>query len=199
MKTATTTKKPSAKSTVAKATSPTAKGKVKPKRTAAEGLRDLFIDELKDIYWAEKALVKALPKMAKNVTTPHLATSIVNHLHETENHVTRLEEVFSLMGEKAVAKKCDAMDGLLKEGESILEDTEPGAVRDAGIILAAQKVEHYEIATYGTLVAFAGTLGEVRVAELLKETLDEEKNADAILTYSAYHNINFEAELADEE
>ncbi len=197
MKTTTTTKKPTAKMTAAKKT--TSIGKVKPKRTAAEGLRDLFIDELKDIYWAEKALVKALPKMAKNVTTAHLATALVNHLHETEGQVTRLEEVFNLMGEKAVAKKCDAMDGLLKEGESILEDTEPGAVRDAGIILAAQKVEHYEIATYGTLVAFAGTLGEVRAAELLKETLDEEKNADAILTYSAYHNINFEAEQADEE
>ena len=196
MKTATTTRKPAAKS-AAKAS--TTQGKVKPKRTAAEGLKDLFTDELKDIYWAEKALVKALPKMAKNVTTPHLATAILNHLDETERHVTRLEEVFGLMGEKPVAKKCDAMDGLLKEGESILEDTEPGAVRDAGIILAAQKVEHYEIATYGTLVAFAGTLGEVRAAELLKETLDEEKNADAILTYSAYHNINFEAESADEE
>lgn len=197
MKTATAPKKPAAKATAAKKTTPA--GKVKPKRTAAEGLRDLFIDELKDIYWAEKALVKALPKMAKNVTTESLATAIINHLHETEGHVARLEEVFSLMGENAVAKKCDAMAGLLKEGESILEDTEPGAVRDAGIILAAQKVEHYEIATYGTLVAFAGTLGEVRAAELLKETLDEEKNADAILTYSAYHNINFQAEQADEE
>ncbi len=191
MKTATTTKKPAAKTTAAK-------GKVKPKRTAAEGLRDLFVDELKDIYWAEKALVKALPKMAKNATTQGLVTALVNHLHETENHVSRLEEVFGLLGEKAVAKKCDAMDGLLKEGEGILEETEPGAVRDAGIILAAQKVEHYEIATYGTLVAFAGTLGEVKAAELLKETLDEEKNADATLTYNAYHNINFEAEQADE-
>jgi ferritin-like metal-binding protein YciE len=197
MKTTTTTKKPAAKATAAKKTA-TAK-KVKPKRTAAEGLRDLFVDELKDIYWAEKALVKALPKMAKNATTPNLAESILNHLQETKGHVERLEEVFSLFKEKPVAKKCDAMDGLLKEGESILEDTEPGAVRDAGIILAAQKVEHYEIATYGTLVAFAGTLGEVRAAEILKETLDEEKNADAILTYAAYHNINFEAEQADEE
>jgi ferritin-like metal-binding protein YciE len=196
MKTATTTKKPAAKS-AAKTTTPA--GKVKPKRTAAEGLRDLFVDELKDIYWAEKALVKALPKMAKNASTPSLASAIVNHLHETETHVERLEKVFELMGEKAVAKKCDAMEGLLKEGEGVLEDTEPGAVRDAGIILAAQKVEHYEIATYGTLVAFAGTLGEVEAAELLKETLNEEKNADATLTYNAYNNINFEAEMADEE
>ncbi|UPT71891.1 MAG: ferritin-like domain-containing protein [Flavobacterium sp. JAD_PAG50586_2] len=197
MKTTTATKKPAAKTDAAKKT--TSAGKVKPKKTAAEGLRDLFVDGLKDIYWAEKALVKALPKMAKNATTPNLVTAILNHLNETETQVARLEEVFSLMGEKAVAKKCDAMEGLLKEGESILEETEPGAVRDAGIIAAAQKVEHYEIATYGTLVAFAGTLGEVRVAEILKETLTEEKNADSTLTDAAYNNINFEAEQADEE
>jgi ferritin-like metal-binding protein YciE len=197
MKTTTATKKPAAKTDAAKTT--TSAGKVKPKKTAAEGLRDLFVDGLKDIYWAEKALVKALPKMAKNATTPNLVTAILNHLNETETQVARLEEVFSLMGEKAVAKKCDAMEGLLKEGESILEETEPGAVRDAGISAAAQKVEHYEIATYGTLVAFAGTLGEVRVAEILKETLTEEKNADSTLTDAAYNNINFEAEQADEE
>ncbi len=194
MKTATTSRKPAAKSTAARNETPTAQGKVKPKASAAEGLRDLFIDELKDIYWAEKALVKALPKMAKNATTPTLVTAILTHLEQTENHVLRLEEVFSLFGEKAVAKKCDAMEGLLKEGEGILEDTEPGAVRDAGIILAAQKVEHYEIATYGTLVAFAGTLGESEAAGILKETLNEEKQADITLTEAAYHYINFEAE-----
>lgn len=193
MKTATTSRKPAAKSTAARNETPTA-GKVKPKASAAEGLRDLFIDELKDIYWAEKALVKALPKMAKNATTPTLVTAILTHLEQTENHVLRLEEVFSLFGEKAVAKKCDAMEGLLKEGEGILEETEPGAVRDAGIILAAQKVEHYEIATYGTLVAFAGTLGESEAAGILKETLTEEKQADVTLTEAAYHYINFEAE-----
>jgi len=195
MKTATTTKKPAAKS-VAKTT--TSAGTVKPKKTAAEGLRDLFIDELKDIYWAEKALVKALPKMIKNATTPNLVIAIENHLEETKNQVTRLEEIFNIMGEKAVAKKCDAMAGLLEEGDGILEDTEPGVVRDAGIIAAAQKVEHYEIATYGTLAAWAGTLGEIEVAELLKETLGEEKNADAGLTDAAYNNINFEAEELDE-
>lgn len=197
MKTATATRKPATKASAAKRT--TTAGKVKPKTTAAEGLRDLFIDELKDIYWAEKALVKALPKMVKNATTGNLIIAIEKHHEETKNHVSRLEEVFSLIGEKAVAKKCDAMDGLLKEGESILEDTEPGAVRDAGIILASQKIEHYEIATYGTLVAYAGTLGEIKAAELLKETLEEEKNADSILTYAAYNYINFEAEELDEE
>lgn len=197
MKTTSATKKPAAKAAASKKT--TLAGKVKPKRTAAEGLRDLFVDELKDIYWAEKALVKALPKMAKNATTPMLASAIVTHLHETETHVERLEKVFGIFGEKAVAKKCEAMDGLLKEGESILEDTEPGPVRDAGIILAAQKVEHYEIATYGTLVAFAGTLGEIEAAEILQETLNEEKNADSTLTNAAYHYINFQAEQAGEE
>lgn len=195
MKTATTTKKAAAK-TASKTT--TSAGKVKPKRTAAEGLRDLFIDELKDIYWAENALVKALPKMIKNATTPNLVSAITNHLEETKNHVTRLEKVFNSIGEKAVGKKCDAMAGLLEEGNGILEDTEPGVVRDAGIIAAAQKVEHYEIATYGTLAAWAGTLGEIQAAELLKETLGEEKLADSGLTDAAYHNINFEAEELDE-
>ncbi|MCF6131682.1 YciE/YciF ferroxidase family protein [Flavobacterium wongokense] len=183
----TKTKKPAAKAT-------TATGKVKPKQTAAEGLRDLFVDGLKDIYWAEKALVKALPKMAKNATTPNLIATINDHLEVTKEHVTRLEDVFACIGEKAAAKKCDAMEGLLKEGEGILEETEPGAVRDAGIIAAAQKVEHYEIATYGTLAAFAKTLGESQAAELLAKTLNEEKEADVALTDAAYNSINFDAQ-----
>ena len=136
------------KKTESTKTTTATKGKVKPKKSAAEGLRDLFVDSLKDIYWAEKALVKALPKMAKNATTPNLKTAITAHLAETENQVTRLEKVFKSIGEKAAAKKCDAMDGLIKEGNGILEETEPGAVRDAGIIAASQKIEHYEIATY---------------------------------------------------
>ena len=167
--------------------------KVKPKRTAAEGLRDLFVDSLKDIYWAEKALVKALPKMAKNATTPKLIAAINDHLAVTEKQVSRLEEVFKLLDEKAVAKKCDAMDGLIKEANGILEETEPGAVRDAGIIAASQKIEHYEIATYGTLAAFARTLGEKKAVALLEETLVEEKDADSTLTDAAYNDINFEA------
>ncbi len=175
-----------------------AKGTVKAKSSAAEGLRQLFIDSLKDIYWAEKALTKALPKMAKNATTERLVMAIEDHLGVTENQITRLEEVFAIVGEKAVAKKCDAMEGLIKEGEGIMEETEPGAVRDAGIIAASQKIEHYEIATYGTLVAFAITLGENEAAELLGATLAEEKEADVTLTEAAYHNINFEAADADE-
>jgi ferritin-like metal-binding protein YciE len=175
------------------------RGVVKPKQSAAEGLRDLFVDSLKDIYWAEKALTKALPKMAKNATTENLITAINDHLAVTEEQVTRLEEVFDTLGEKAVAKKCDAMEGLIKEGEGMIEETEPGAVRDAAIISASQKIEHYEIASYGTLVAFAKTLGENEVADMLEETLDEEKEADVLLTEAAYNTINFDAAVGDEE
>ncbi|WP_432221849.1 ferritin-like domain-containing protein [Flavobacterium sp. TMP13] len=174
-------------------------GKVKAKSSAAEGLRELFVDSLKDIYWAEKALTKALPKMKKNATTENLIAAIEDHLEVTKNQVSRLEEVFQIIGEKAVAKKCDAMDGLIKEGESIMEETEIGAVRDAGIIAASQKIEHYEIATYGTLVAFAKTLGEDKAAKLLSETLAEEKDADVTLTEAAYNTINFDAVDEEEE
>ena len=168
-------------------------GQVKPKSSAAEGLRELFVDSLKDIYWAEKALTKALPKMAKNASTAKLVTAINEHLSVTEEQVKRLEEVFASIGEKAVAKKCDAMEGLIKEGEGIMEETEPGAVRDAGIIAASQKIEHYEIASYGTLAAFARTLGEDQAVSLLEQTLQEEKDADVTLTEAAYNDINFDA------
>jgi ferritin-like metal-binding protein YciE len=180
--------------TTTKKSSTTPKGKVKPKRSAAEGLKDLFIDSLKDIYWAEKALTKALPKMAKNASSPELVTAINDHLEVTKGHVTRLEKVFDRIDEKAVAKKCDAMEGLIEEGEGILEETEPGAVRDAGIIASAQKIEHYEIATYGTLVAFARILGEEESVALLEQTLAEEKEADVALTDIACNTINFDAQ-----
>jgi ferritin-like metal-binding protein YciE len=172
-------------------------GAVKAKSSAAEGLRELFVDSLKDIYWAEKALTKALPKMAKNATSENLIATINDHLTVTQEQVSRLEQVFELIGEKASAKKCEAMEGLIKEGESIMEETEQGPVRDAGIIGASQKIEHYEIATYGTLAAFAHTLGEDEALDLLQQTLDEEKEADTLLTEVAYNNINFEA--SDEE
>lgn len=172
-------------------------GAVKAKSSAAEGLRELFVDSLKDIYWAEKALTKALPKMAKNATSENLIATINDHLTVTQEQVSRLEQVFELIGEKASAKKCEAMEGLIKEGESIMEETEQGPVRDAGIISASQKIEHYEIATYGTLAAFAHTLGEDEALDLLQQTLDEEKEADTLLTEVAYNNINFEA--SDEE
>lgn len=194
----TTASKTSASKTASKSTA--SKGKtVKAKSDAAEGLRDLFIDSLKDIYWAEKALTKALPKMAKNATSENLITAINNHLTVTEGQIERLEQVFEILGEKAAAKKCDAMEGLIKEGESIMEETQEGPVRDAGIIAASQKIEHYEIASYGTLAAFALTLEEDDAAALLQQTLEEEKEADTILTEAAYNTINFDASEEDSE
>jgi len=166
---------------------------------AGAGLRELFINSLKDIYWAEKALTKALPKMAKKATNENLIEVITDHLAVTEEHVTRLEDVFENLGERAVAKKCEAMEGLIKEGEEIVEETEAGPVRDAGIIAASQKIEHYEIATYGTLIAFAKTLGEDNIASLLELTLNEEKEADVTLTETAYNSINFQAASSDGE
>jgi ferritin-like metal-binding protein YciE len=165
----------------------------KEKSGVAQGLRDLFVDELKDIYWAEKALTKAIPKMIKNATDEELSEALTGHLEVTKNHVTRLEDVFAAIGEKAVAKKCEAMAGLVKEAEEIMESTKEGMVRDAGIISAGQKVEHYEIATYGTLCAFAKTLGEHDAAKMLQETLDEEKEADEKLSQIAESSINADA------
>ncbi len=165
----------------------------KAKSGAAEGLRELFVDELKDIFWAEKALTKAIPKMIKNSNSKELETALTDHLEITQEHIVRLEKVFTAIGKKAVAKKCEAMDGLIKEAEEIMKNTEKGMVRDAAIILASQKVEHYEIASYGTLCAFAKTLGEDKVASILHETLEEEKEADTKLTDIAESFINEEA------
>jgi ferritin-like metal-binding protein YciE len=149
---------------------------------APEGLHEFFVDGLKDIYWAEKALTKAIPKMIKNATSPDLIQALTNHLEETEGQVTRLEDVFESVDEKAEAKKCDAMEGLIKEAEGIMTETDKGTMRDAGIIAAGQKVEHYEIATYGTLAAYAGILGLDEAKSLLAESLAEEKAADEKLT-----------------
>src|SRR5918993_5579558 len=121
----------------------------------ATGLRELFQDSLKDIYWAEKALTKALPKMLKQATSEELITALTEHIEVTQEQVTRLDEVFAALGMKPQAKKCEAIEGLIKEGNEIMESTAQGVVRDAGIIAASQKIEHYEIATYGTLCAFA--------------------------------------------
>jgi ferritin-like metal-binding protein YciE len=157
-------------------------------------LNELFIDELKDIYWAEKHLSKALPKMIKGATSEELKSTIEAHLTETENHITRLEQVFKSIGEKAVAIKCEAMAGLLKEGEEIMGETEKGSLtRDVGIISAAQKIEHYEIASYGTLKTLAAVLGYNEAAELLEATLAEEKNADSLLTGVAENCVNSQA------
>ena len=163
---------------------------VQPANNAAATLKDLFIESLKDIYWAENALVSALPKMAANATAVALKSAINEHLSVTKNQLARLQNIFDLIGEKAVGKKCDAMEGLLKEGDSIMEGTMPGAVRDAGIISASQKIEHYEIATYGTLVAFAKALGENDAAKLLTKTLAEEKESDTVLNDVALNAVN---------
>ncbi len=156
-------------------------------------LMELFEDELKDIYWAEKALTTAIPKMIKNATSEELVQALTNHLAETENQILRLEDVFESMGKKPEAVKCEAMAGLIKEAGEIMEECEEGAMRDAGIISAGQKVEHYEIATYGTLRQFAETLGLTKAAKLLEETLAEEKAADVKLTEVAVAAINLEA------
>lgn len=156
-------------------------------------LQKLFEDELKDIYWAEKALTKAIPKMIKNATSEELIGALEAHLTETQEHVTRLEQVFEIIGKNAVAKKCEAMAGLIEEATAIMEDCEEGSMRDAGIISAGQKVEHYEIASYGTLCQFAATLGLDDAKEILGETLSEEKAADEKLTEVAESAINIEA------
>ncbi|MFC7346052.1 ferritin-like domain-containing protein [Chryseobacterium zhengzhouense] len=186
---------PAKKSTTRKATKTAAKStsKAPAKKDAAKDLSDLFEDSLKDIYWAEKALAKALPKMQKNATDPKLKKAIGDHLEETKDHVKRLEACFKALKKKAQAKKCDAMQGLLDEGKSIMEETKPGAVRDAGIIAAAQKVEHYEIATYGTLAAYAKILKEKDCLKHLISTLDEEKNCNNLLTKIADTNLNSKA------
>nr|WP_199156228.1 ferritin-like domain-containing protein [Pedobacter sp. ASV2] len=188
---ATTTKTTSVKSsTTKKATKP----KNKTGKMENSEFHKFFIDELKDIYWAEKHLVKALPKMKKAATSPELASAFEKHTTETQTHIETLEEVFSLLEEKAIAKKCDAMAGLLEEADSIIEDTEAGTmVRDAGLILAAQKVEHYEIATYGTLRTFAENMGHTEVVDLLSRTLENEKETDVALTEVAESFINEEA------
>ncbi|MDB5128394.1 ferritin-like domain-containing protein [Mucilaginibacter sp.] len=172
----------------------TTKTKKAPETTEVaeeSALNELFIDELKDIYWAEKHLTKALAKLSKKATTEELRGAIETHIGQTENQITRLESVFESIGEKAVAKKCEAMAGLIKESEEIVESTEDGSItRDAGIISACQKVEHYEIASYGTLKTLAGVLGYTEAVELLDATLQEEKQTDELLTQIAEGTIN---------
>lgn len=169
-------------------------GKIPAKKDAAKDLQDLFEDGLKDIYWAEKAFKKELPKMEKNATSAELKKAIKGHLGETEKHIKRLEDAFKSIGKKAEAEKCDAMTGLLEEAKGIIKETQIGAVRDAGIIAAAQKVEHYEIATYGTLAAFAKVLGHKKALKSLLDTLKEEKKCDEALTKLADTNLNSKAE-----
>jgi len=171
-----------------------ANGSAGSKENQSTMLEELFLEELRDIYWAEKHLLKALPKMEKAATSKELRQSFADHLKVTKEQVTRLEEAFEILDAKAQGKKCEAMDGLTKEAEGIIEATEQGTLtRDVGLIMAAQKVEHYEIATYGSLAQLAKTLGKNDLAQLMVQTLEEEKEADQLLTTIAENNINVEA------
>jgi ferritin-like metal-binding protein YciE len=162
-------------------------------------LMELFEDELKDIYWAEKELVKEIPNMIKKATSGELIDALENHLAQTKEQVSRVEHVFEILGKRATTKKCEAMEGLIKEGKEIMDECEDGAMCDAGIISAAQKIEHYEIASYGTLRQFAQTLRISNAAELLEQTLSEEKAADDKLSRIAVTAINVEADSEDSE
>ena len=163
-------------------------------------LKELFVEELKDIYSAEKQLTKALPKMAKAATSEELANAFENHLAQTEEQITRVEQVFELMEMTARAKKCEGMAGLILEGQQAIEDTDDGtATRDAALIIAAQKVEHYEIASYGSLLQLAKTIGLDEAVNLLEQTLNEEKETDVLLTELAVSTVNINAKNEPEE
>ncbi len=161
-------------------------------------LADLFHETLRDVYYAEKKLTKALPKMAKKAASEELSSAITDHLHETEGHVQRLEQIFEMIDKPARAKKCLAMDGLIEEGDEFLAAAEDETTRDAAIIAAAQTVEHYEISRYGTLATWAELLGYSQAKDLLGQTLEEEKAADEKLNGLA-EEINVEAEEQEEE
>lgn len=163
-------------------------------------LQKFFMDQLKDIYYAEQQLLKALNDMKAACTTEELEDAFDDHRKQTEKQIKRLDKVFQLFKEKPEGKKCEAMDGLIKEAKTIISETKEGTMtRDAALIIAAQKVEHYEIATYGGLVALALTLGKHRAASLLDKTLQEEEETDHLLTEIAESHINFEAEDEDEQ
>jgi ferritin-like metal-binding protein YciE len=163
-------------------------------------LEELFMDSLKDIYWAEKHLLKALPKLRRAATSQDLQQAFETHLAQTQNQVQRLEQVFEILGKKAQAKKCEAMAGLSKEADEIVTSTPKGSMtRDVGLIIAAQKVEHYEIATYGSLATLAAVMGNNQVKELLGETLQEEKDTDELLTGIAEGHVNQQAAQNESE
>jgi ferritin-like metal-binding protein YciE len=172
----------------------------KKSSTPQSGLEEYFLHELQDIYGAEKQLTKALPKMQKAATTEELKEALEEHLAVTQEQIARLEEVFELLEQKPQSKKCEAMEGITKEGETVIQETESGSMtRDAAIIMAAQKVEHYEIAAYGGLVQLAKTIGRDEIAEILAQTLEEEKETDQLLTEIAESSINEEASEEDAE
>lgn len=172
----------------------TTAGKNAGKGAANSLLKEFFVEELKDIYYAEKQIAKTLPKMKKAATSTELQKAFDDHLVMTEQHITRLEKVFEVVGEKAKGKTCEAIEGIIKEGEEIISDTDKNtATRDVGLIIAAQKVEHYEIATYGGLAQLAETLGLTEAQNLLHTTLEEEKQTDLLLTGIAEGHVNYEA------
>src|SRR5882724_13183968 len=165
---------------------------------AEAGLKELYIDELKDLYSAENQLVKALPKLAKASSSDELREGFTEHLEQTKGHVQRLEQIFDMLGESPKGKKCAGMVGLVEEGAEVMEEDFEGSVMDAALIGAAQRVEHYEIAAYGTVRAFAETLGETEHVSLLEATLAEEKETDEKLTELA-SLINQQAHSADQD
>ncbi|MVT07353.1 YciE/YciF ferroxidase family protein [Chitinophaga tropicalis] len=176
------------------ATASRSSNKTKREEMPNSKFHKLFMDELKDIYWAEKNLVKALGKMQKAATSEELANAIVEHQEQTKEHVTRIEQIFEQMGQAPKAKKCEAMEGLIAEGQEVIDDTEEdSAVRDAGLIICAQKIEHYEIAAYGSLRTLAHRMGHEEAAQILQTTLDEEKETDSLLTQIAESSVNEEA------
>lgn len=163
-------------------------------------LEIFFVDQLKDIYWAEKKLIKILPKLADAARTIELRDAFSNHLEQTREHVTRLERVFGMVGEEPDAKKCPAMLCIAEECSDIIDETETGtAQRDVGLIFTGQKAEHYEIATYGGLVSLAKVLHYDRAAKILSKTLSEEKDADNVLTQIAEQHVNYESNIASPE
>jgi len=159
-------------------------------------LHDAFLDELRDVYDAEKQLTKALPKMAKAATSPGLRKAFESHLEETRGHVTRLEQVFATLDEKASGKHCDGIAGIIEEGDAVMKEDFDEATMDACLIAGGQRAEHYEMAAYGTLVAWARAMDHNDAADLLQETLDEEKAADEKLSSLAENGINQEAAAA---
>lgn len=175
-----------------------ANGKTPNKGMQSSQLMKLFENELKDIFWAEKALTAAIPKMIKKATSDELVAALEKHLEETNEQIKLVEEVFKSINMKPVGKKCEAMAGLMKEAEAIIDECEPGAMCDAGIIAGAQKIEHYEIASYGTMRQFAETLSLPEATKLLEQILEQEKEADVKLTEVAVSAVNVEAaELED--
>jgi ferritin-like metal-binding protein YciE len=157
-------------------------------------LVEFFLHELKDVYGAEKQIAQALPRLRKAATSPDLSMAFEDHLKVTQEQIARLEQIFELMGQKAEAEKCEGMEGLLKEGETVISDTETGsATRDVGLIISAQKVEHYEIAAYGSLRQLAKTIDKTDISRLLEQTLEEEKSTDMLLSNLAETLINQDA------